>query len=1008
MNNIFSFASILFIPFLFVGALLGLLAYSGQKELKREIKALKDTLAKIQSKVFPKEKGVNGKKDTIVPLKEQPLTTGQVPVKKEEPVGEKEIVLKKEEIPPDVEKKETGKEEIPVKESKREKRQGEFFEKVEKSFLENWTGIIGAIIIVVGIGFLGIFAAINLSHMYRFFMIVIISLACLICYFFLRKNPKWRKLGLWVRSIAAALFLLACVGAGGIDGLDWIEIPLYSLIVLCLGIAANLLLAIVGKKQVIASIHLLLSLTALIIAPQTLVIFIIATIITLCGIILTFREKWEYQLLLTTTLYCAYFIFYYFTMGSHGIGMVMKITCISGISVVSILALFVHYRKVYTHPSFDVKPFLTHIFTWIYFGIGIYLYTPRVPWISLPLGAGACLCFILAHRARTLKIRWLFNTDILMSQVIAVIAIITLLEWNVPYSPIICILVIESLVFTTIVLIEGEELLYHSGQWFFYFFSLLLIILGFIDLAGQETTVLFRNSLLLSICIVATVFYLIISNRFLNQKIADEKTSTFNRQFFQAHKILCGAFAGLFFIQLYVNFRHRLPWVAFIDAEYLLLIPLCVIILIRAKIQSEGLGISILAVLSVMHILVWLDPMLSGQSLWYEKLIFSLPLFILDFACIIFSFVKPLNRHLKWPGIYLFSAHLFCVTAYIFNPFSPLIPGVVWLILSVLMLEVSCFFRRKYGDGCVQKGSPDVHFLNAGYAFIGAFLVFGYILVCIQSKETLWIFKARLLIEIFALLVFLYWAFSKKPEGEKISKSYTYLHPLFPELIMIFAILTIAVEVRHTYHPVVWILFSIAALLLGTRFRQTLSRFRLHSLFLYWVSIVHVAFLTSPLVTPSLRFLDLTWFVSVLAIFIQFGYIVFFYKKGDIAAVQLPRPLLWLEHFTRVVEKRKNLWIYYPIFTSIALFLIWSFDASILTLLLSAECFFIFVISIILKESHFRYLSLAGLGLCMIRLAFYDLAAQNILTKAIVCIGVGLLLIGMNALYNKFSGRFAK
>jgi uncharacterized membrane protein len=90
----------------------------------------------------------------------------------------------------------------------------------------------------------------------------------------------------------------------------------------------------------------------------------------------------------------------------------------------------------------------------------------------------------------------------------------------------------------------------------------------------------------------------------------------------------------------------------------------------------------------------------------------------------------------------------------------------------------------------------------------------------------------------------------------------------------------------------------------------------------------------------------------------------------------------------------------------VALFLYQTFDKSILTLLWVVECFLIFIAAVILKENHFRYLAMTGLALTLIRLVFYDLAKSDTFTRALVFIGVGILMLVMNSIYNRYKDRF--
>jgi len=93
-------------------------------------------------------------------------------------------------------------------------------------------------------------------------------------------------------------------------------------------------------------------------------------------------------------------------------------------------------------------------------------------------------------------------------------------------------------------------------------------------------------------------------------------------------------------------------------------------------------------------------------------------------------------------------------------------------------------------------------------------------------------------------------------------------------------------------------------------------------------------------------------------------------------------------------------------FAGLALFLFWRFDRSLLTLLWVAEAFAMFVLSAVLRENQFRHVALAGLGLCVGRLILVDLAETHLGVRGLVFVGVGLLMLGMNAIYNRYRARF--
>jgi uncharacterized membrane protein len=141
-------------------------------------------------------------------------------------------------------------------------------------------------------------------------------------------------------------------------------------------------------------------------------------------------------------------------------------------------------------------------------------------------------------------------------------------------------------------------------------------------------------------------------------------------------------------------------------------------------------------------------------------------------------------------------------------------------------------------------------------------------------------------------------------------------------------------------------------------------------------------------------------------ILVQIMFVIYFHHRGGLASVTFPFDAPRFARLIAAVGRRVNLWVYYPFFTAIALFLYWSFDSAILTLLWVAEAFSIFVLSVILKENHFRYLSMAALIGCLLRLVGYDLARTATITRALVFLGVGGLMLAMNYLYGRYKERF--
>jgi uncharacterized membrane protein len=119
-----------------------------------------------------------------------------------------------------------------------------------------------------------------------------------------------------------------------------------------------------------------------------------------------------------------------------------------------------------------------------------------------------------------------------------------------------------------------------------------------------------------------------------------------------------------------------------------------------------------------------------------------------------------------------------------------------------------------------------------------------------------------------------------------------------------------------------------------------------------------------------------------------------------------PRRAILIGRFDGVLGRRRNWFVYYPLFAGIALYLAHRFNHSVLTLLWGLEAFGVFALSAVLRETPFRRVALAGLAACLIRLVLIDMAQANLGLRGVVFIGFGMLMLGMNAIYNRFRARF--
>ncbi|MFZ9980905.1 MAG: hypothetical protein ACO3FI_02630 [Cyclobacteriaceae bacterium] len=1121
------------------------------------------------------------------------------------------------------------------------------WKKLEKQFIENWTGILGSIIMVIGVGFLGIYTALKISAPGRFILISGFSVMLGGLFFYLHKKPDWLKLALWLRSSAGAIFLFACTGSITIPGLRWIESGPVLLLILSTGVLVNLYLGYIGKNQGLASLHVLLSLVGVWIIPSSPTTLIIGAIITLFGVGLTYREKWNAHLLLTITSFAVFHLTYWLSL-NHPINVEEKIYGIVTILAVGIASALVHYRDAYSSKTFERLPFIVHLVNWFYFGLSLYLYSEGSQIATFALAGGSIAAYLLSRRAKKLNIRWLFLTDTLIAQVTAIICLATLFNWQVDGSIIWASIFIEGLLFLFIAQKENDLFLYKVGTGAITIVGSSLLFYSSLSFDQLNRGLLHSQPGSLLVSAISATYFLYYSGKSSTIDLSG-LFKFFNLKFNEniRHPLL-SIIVGFMLVSYYSQI-FQISW-----SIYTVVGLLAALLFLRDKLQSVELDLITIIFLAGAHIVNWYALSHIKDQSYVEILIVGLPILVASAMSIKLSFVKSVSGFLNWIGVYLFSIHLIFLSYYLLNPISALavafgwmalalaaillvnlvskksaqyhhldryilhagytvivlflirhvyfdlnsdellgmmkgriwvalfafivflvwataknkanadynswkylhplfaelillfsfftlnfelsykdlaltwlgmaittfavanwkhgligrltlysfvlfllsiiqqfyiyfivftnardtgipiqefisasvfilfslvflivfyryaklkfdcppalrylekvveminrqvaaigvyvysvfillitylmfaptsdiIPGIIWLLLSAILITLSVsFYGKRFKVLYVDR-----YLLHIFYLFIAAFLI-RHVLVHIQIENYVGMFKIRFLIEILAISVFAYCATIKRPDTATY-KSWDYLHPLLIELLIVFSIFTIALEVDGIWQPLIWVALSFSFAIVGSSKYESLSRLLFYSLLLYWVAAFQTAFITSSYVVPSNETFAQPWIYGTLSLIFQFAFLIYFYLKSNVVNVVLPKSLVFLTKPIGQVEKHRNAYVFYPLIVCTAIFLFWTFDKSLLTLLWVIECLAILMISLVLRKQHFRYVALGSLAICIIRLVFFDMAQSSTLTRAIAFLSVGVIMLVMNSLYNKFKSRF--
>ncbi|TGK21208.1 DUF2339 domain-containing protein [Leptospira fluminis] len=982
MLEFFGFVGFLVLVFFFVyPLLLGVRV----KELKGRLKELENRIDELESGKFVSVPKEVPKPQTPVREKKSTLTTSSPPAS---------VFPEKREPSPILEPADSSTIRFYTSFWK-----SSLWEKIEKSLAQNWTGIFGTIILVMGVGFLGIYAALKMSPFLRFLMVLGIAGGLFACSIYLSTREFWKQIAYWLRSAAGAVVLFACLGSVSFQGMKWVETESLGLLLVLLGVFVNLSLAWFASFQKFASLHIVLSLLALAILPMTDLVYGVAIGVSVFGLFLSYRFKWEYHLIYSVLSFAAINFLYREHVFSSGADpeSIGRMYGMIGTLLVGSVSVLVHYRKIYSSLAFDKLAFLSHFASWFATAIGFAFYATGSKWNAPILVLAAIFVFLHARRARAAGIRWLYLTDTLVSLGIAFLGVIFLSRWELHYLSINLILGFLFFSFFFVASEEREETLTRVGGALLHFslFFFLILLWFFKTEENGDLRSFLCLSTSLGMISLSLMTQVLDSIRYSDRSNSWDDIYGFSKKLkVSPAGILCGFLLSALCFETAGEIRDL--WVLSCLGILLLFL--------RQRTDWNGLGIGIFPFAIAVHLLAFSSWENLGAV---DRFLRVLPVIVFCFSAIPLSKIRGIDsgdKYLSQPGVVLFSLHLALQIFVLGNPTSSFLPGIVWLLFSLFYLELYRFLMGKKGDSFSgwKRGFSEAAPIWAFFAlvFVGLFLG-AHILVHLQSEFSVGFLKVRLLVQIFAICAFVYWACTTVSSEEKNPIWFRNCLPLFWELALVVLITAVSLEVPSTWLPVAWILLAfLTEAVSKTVF--SVSRFHFYSLVLFWLSCGHTAFLSSSNVTPSLFWADQEWVGGLISLFFQTGYLILIYLRPSFRPQSSEGFPFLVDRFAEKIEARVNMMIFYPLFITVALFLFWSFDTAFLTLLWMTEVFVVFLVGLFLRESHFRYASLTAMMLCLLRLIFWDLSKSSTITRAFVFLGVGGILILMNTLYGKY------
>lgn len=874
----------------------------------------------------------------------------------------------------------------------------EFWKNFEAQFAGNVTGIVGTLAVILGVVFLGVYAAIQLDPLGRFGVVCLFSVALYILYFFLNKKTFWRDISLWIRSASGVIFLMGCLGSVGFEAMKWVDVPWMCLGLLCLGLAANLTLGFLNGGEIFASTHVIFSLLALSLVPVSPTTFSIASLVTFIGIVMSSKDRhWDRHIIATTLGFSLLHFYWLYHFKSNGQEFsVNSVQAILLCLTVGAAGIITHYRKTYQTSDIQCIPLLAHIITWVTLGLNLYAHAKGSIWSTVFLALATIIAFVMSTQARRFSIPWLYVCDRLVSLLLALIATISLCKFGLSGYEISIISAIVATIFLRIASQTFEKTVFKISN------IILLAVYGAVTihaliLIGESKPVETSSlpMLLCSFFVLAFVFPNI-------QKKAAENQLGFSFSYGPKNYVAT-------FIEIPFALHGFLAFLLAIKGktnEWLLLFPIGIAVcevFLRERLKNLLFDFSVL-VSTASSVAVCTLLILGDNNSMQSDAILCVGLLLVGGIGFKFCWSEYFKQKVTWPGV---GVVWLTVTATIYSftkDISPVLPGMAWLLVSLVASELK-EYKKLISESSAKHSRTDLFIGLLGLVSLALFIT-RYFLVDISNEALVFGFlRIRVFSELLSLGTLIYWmAFSKNSRHSLIKTLTDYLLEVFLALSVVYVLY----EVNSYQHPVVWSISSFACYFLGKKIKE-FDRLILYSYWFYFGSLFHIAFLSTTIAIPSPLLLDQAWLMGLVSVCISTAFMVIAHKdrKSLIASeLTLPRAVGKLAGFKSLADKFEVKILLYPLFAAIGLFLFWSFDKTILSLLWVIECFILFSISILMREPQFRIVSMVGIGLIILRIVFYDLTGRDFFIKAVVFISVGAILIAMNTIYNKYKYRY--
>ena len=856
------------------------------------------------------------------------------------------------------------------------------WKRIERLLVENWSGLLGVLVVVAGVTFLTINAGLQLGPRERFLVTLLAGCALALPSLLWGRRQRWRDLTDAMRSGGGALVLFACAAAGGLPqlGLRWIEDPLPALALLAAGVAANLALAAIARTAAIASLHVAVSLVPLAIGPEGGPALAIAGAIALMGAELPPGHHWPRHRLVVSWLYGAFQVVWFLR---NGPALAAHPALAAGAVLAALLvfgpALLRLHRPGGAQARLQAVPVALLLSPWGGLGLALLLFPPLAAVRAGALAVAAGVAVLLGRSARLRGPRWLALGDALVGQTLILAALLSLAPVIADGPLLAGVVLLQSLLFLVIAMREGSGPLCRAGWWLSAAAGLVLALSGLgAALPGGGPMQQLQTGAVLTVGAG-----LMAGTQWLLQRRQEPPPGGP----LPLPPLLGWLAGGLVAVgtALVVPEDWRSPLSLVVMGSFLVA---------ARRWRPPGLLGGVTAAIALAHGAGWLT-LLAGAP--WPALTLLARLLPLGFLALLLTVAGGGGRR-QALGLGLLGVDAGLGVLWLLEPISPLLPGAAWLLLSPAALAGSRWLR----GGAVRVG------LGLSLAYLAAYAA-AFLVMIGPSEELVTLgalqVRGRLLIELLAIAVGLHgWFFRAGPDLARLP-GWTAVQPCFLEVSVLGVMVLLQGEISAAWRPVAWALLALL-LVCPALVRRFAIRLQVYGVIVYWLAVatllvgLSVNLPSFPPDTAAARS------AGLVAIGLQTAFVLACRRWLERDRLADPGGWPLLAWVGGRVARRPNLWLGHPLFIAVAVVLASGYDRALLTLLWTAEALAVYLLGVVLREPQFRQVALVGLGACLLRLLAVDMAQADLGLRGLVFVGVGLLLLALNALVHRFRSQF--